>query len=111
MDTPAERYKKDQDLMFQEIVEKALLQEHAIENERAGELLNKVKIARVEWRVIVDMLLAGKDYNQIIEFLNTKIARTIVEAIMARHAATGKPISEEDARKEARAVLLGKVSK
>ena len=60
MDRDSERYKKDQDLMFQALEERELLRKQAIEKEEAVKLENKILAAGVPRSVILDMSNAGK---------------------------------------------------
>lgn len=95
-------YKKEQDLMFQEIEEKASLQERAMRYERLGErapaLESAIRAAGVQGSVISDMMNAGKTYKEIVEFLAGEIRSRMVERYVAYRAARGKRISEEEAR-------------
>jgi hypothetical protein len=93
-----ERYRREQDLLFQEMEEKSKLQEQAITGERLGTLLSKMKASGVEWSVISAMMDAGKKFADIIEFLNAEMFESLVRILVAYRAGTIKPISAEAAR-------------
>ena len=93
----SERYRKEQDLIFQELEEKAALQKQALEVERALEFHSRMKIAQVGWDVIEEMFDAGKKRAEIMEFLDGKILEGLAKNYMALRAAEGKPIRLERA--------------
>jgi hypothetical protein len=78
-----ERYKRERDLLFQEMEEKAMLQKQAIAGERAETLLSKMGISRVEPSVISGMMDAGRKFPEIIEFLDSEILENAVRSLMA----------------------------
>ncbi len=93
-----ERYRREQDLLFQEMEEKAKLQEQAITGERLETLRSKIKASGVAGSVISGMMDEGKKFAEIIEFLDCEILEKLVRMIVASSAAAGKPISAEAAR-------------
>jgi hypothetical protein len=100
-----ERYKREQDLLFQEMEEKAKLQEQAITGERLDTLRSKMKASGVTANVISGMVGEGKKFPEIIEFLDAEILEKLVRILRGYFAGTGKPISEADARERvARAI-------
>jgi len=100
-----ERYRREQDLLFQEMEEKAKLQAQAITGERLETLLSKMKASGVTASVISGMVDEGKKFAEIIEFLDAEILEKLVRILLAYFAGTGKPISAADARERvARAI-------
>jgi len=95
-----ERYRREQDLLFQEIEEKAKLQEQGIGDERLGTLLSKMKASGVEGSAISGMMNSGKKFEEIIEFLDAELFEKAVRTLEAYFAGTGKPISAAAAREE-----------
>ena len=94
----AERYRKEQDLIFQEIEEKAKLKEQASEREFAVRIQRKLRDAHVSTQEWADMVVSGKTPAEIDNFLEAKIQAEFVKWYMADRAARGKPpISGEKA--------------
>jgi len=89
----AERYKKEQDLIFQEMEEKARLKEQAASREFAVRVQRKLNAAGVSGEEWAQMVLAGKTGAEIDQFLEAKILDIEVKNYMALRRSQGKTIS------------------
>lgn len=95
----SEKYRKEQDLIFQEMEEKAALQRQAIGVERVEKLQRKRKAAGVEPSVVSEMLASDHTVAQVIEFLDAEIVKNYAKTIMTIAASKGESITEEEALK------------
>jgi hypothetical protein len=106
------RRKKEEDLIFQNIEEKALLRTQAIQEERAEEFNRKMQmVAEISRTLVFEMMYEGKKFAEIIGFLNAEIAKKCIKELMAYRASIGKPISEEEAREKVRLLMIEDSSK
>jgi len=94
----AERYKKEQDLIFQEMEEKAKLKEQAESREFAVRMGGKLSAAGVSVEDWAGMVLSGKTPTEIDQFLEARILDIAVKDYMVSLRSQGKAISAENAR-------------
>ena len=94
-----ERYGKDQDLIFQELEEKARLKEQATDSEFAVRMQARLKAAHVSVNEWARMVESGRTSTEINDFLEAKILDVEVESYVMLRRSQGKPpISAEKAR-------------
>jgi hypothetical protein len=105
------RRKKGEDLIFQNMEEKALLQKQALQEERAEELYRKMGMAGISPAVVFQMVDDGKKLPEIMDFLSAEITTNLVKDLMAHRASIGRPIGQEDARKRVRLLMTEDDSK
>lgn len=99
------RRKKEEDLIYQNIEEKGLLQRQAIAEERAQLLYRKIEQSGIPKDTVFAMWGDGKPWAEIMAFLDHEIVELGVKELMAERARIGKPITEEHARNRVKAFM------
>jgi hypothetical protein len=99
------RRRKEEDLIYQNIEEKALLQRQAIAEEKAQLLYLKIEQSAIPKDIVFAMLADEKPLAEIMAFLDHEIVELGVKQLMAGLASIGKPIAEENARNRVKALM------
>jgi hypothetical protein len=108
MDDSLARRKKEEDLIFQNMDEKATLRKQAVAEERAAELYRKIDESGVSKETVFHMLAEDRPFSEVLDWLDARIFDKSVQDLMAARAEMGRPITEEDARQRVRALMASR---